>query len=769
MVSTVTDRIASLTGTLGVKAPCLLATTANITLSGEQTIDGVLTSEDRVLVKNQTTASQNGIYDTSTGTWTRAADFDGDRDIVQGTLINVAQGTQAGLWRLDTAAPVIGTSSLTFSVFPGTSALAVALVDAAGYFTATSVEGALAEGTTRQPTMAALRLVDPVNGHFILREAHTTAGDGGQFLFRGVTGAALGTYTHNNGTTCVKVGGDGSAAWVGVYKPQELTVHTFGAVGDGTTLDDTAFANAAALGATVHLVPGKTYYLSTGVVGVTGTRFKSPAGWSTVKFKTGSGGFNSTDLTADKDAAARCGFLFSSVDDIGMEGIRFTTDGVAERVIYPIRVRGGTATKGCDFLDLYFSGFSALNGGLLSLNSIGVGGYNVENIEAKSCGTALTTWTGTPQITVFEIDNDMVASTPSEPGEFENIRGTDIVFTGAALTLYGQQTDIVNIAGISGTDRKGPVGYGVYGDNVGEVVDLFCSYAVIKGIRFRNAYNYGVKIVHGAQFNDIEIESADSWGQACVVIAGSASLTVHTQYNTVKVGVARQRTTIGSFTTVPVVMFSDNGGGAATCLPKNNTVVVDNAYGDGTNLDYVVRDGGASNANNNYVDVKKATGWATAFCDCPSDNVRVVVANGTEAHLTLGSAQAFATTVEAAVDFSVVVKDSNSEAVTASDKVRCKFPGRKQVYAQVRITGLNSGDVGELSIYKNTTQVASGYKVATGTGQIIPEISKVLYIAENEVSAAGADITIKLVVTSPTGTPVLTQNAALSFFQVTDI
>ena len=119
MTSTANDRIRALTGTLGVKAPCLLATTANITLSGEQTIDGTLTSEDRVLVKNQTTASQNGIYDTGTGAWTRAADFDGDRDVAQGTLVPVASGTvNAGsVWRLTTADPVIDTSSLTFAVW----------------------------------------------------------------------------------------------------------------------------------------------------------------------------------------------------------------------------------------------------------------------------------------------------------------------------------------------------------------------------------------------------------------------------------------------------------------------------------------------------------------------------------------------------------------------------------------------------------------------------------------------------------------------------
>ena len=57
------DRRTGLTGATAIKQPCRVATTANLTLSGTQTIDGVaVVADDRVLVKNQTTATQNGIY-----------------------------------------------------------------------------------------------------------------------------------------------------------------------------------------------------------------------------------------------------------------------------------------------------------------------------------------------------------------------------------------------------------------------------------------------------------------------------------------------------------------------------------------------------------------------------------------------------------------------------------------------------------------------------------------------------------------------------------
>ena len=62
---------------LDAKASCRVATTANITLSGTQTIDGIsVIAADRVLVKDQTTTANNGIYLCASGAWTRTTDAD---------------------------------------------------------------------------------------------------------------------------------------------------------------------------------------------------------------------------------------------------------------------------------------------------------------------------------------------------------------------------------------------------------------------------------------------------------------------------------------------------------------------------------------------------------------------------------------------------------------------------------------------------------------------------------------------------------------------
>lgn len=124
------DRRYSVTEGTAVKAPCRAATTANITLLGEQTIDGVsVVADDRVLVKNQTTGSENGIYVASTGNWTRARDFDGAYDIVTGTRVFITAGSVNASYEYavsTTGAITIDTTSIAFTSTGAASAAASA-------------------------------------------------------------------------------------------------------------------------------------------------------------------------------------------------------------------------------------------------------------------------------------------------------------------------------------------------------------------------------------------------------------------------------------------------------------------------------------------------------------------------------------------------------------------------------------------------------------------------------------------------------------------
>lgn len=107
---------------LDPKASCVAATTANITLSGTQTIDGIaLIAADRCLVKDQTAPAENGIYVVASGAWARSTDMNAWLE-VPGAFTFIEQGnTQAdtGWVCTSNAGGTLGTTAITFVQFAG--------------------------------------------------------------------------------------------------------------------------------------------------------------------------------------------------------------------------------------------------------------------------------------------------------------------------------------------------------------------------------------------------------------------------------------------------------------------------------------------------------------------------------------------------------------------------------------------------------------------------------------------------------------------------
>lgn len=127
---------------LNVHDAVACATTANISLTAEQTLDGILTSTDRVLVRSQTDPIENGIYVTAAGAWARAADMDA-ADEVAGSFVFISDGTTLGntgwVCTNEPESVVIDTDAITFSQFSD-----------AGYVTAST--GLLKSGNDIQAT-----------------------------------------------------------------------------------------------------------------------------------------------------------------------------------------------------------------------------------------------------------------------------------------------------------------------------------------------------------------------------------------------------------------------------------------------------------------------------------------------------------------------------------------------------------------------------------------------------------------------------------------
>ena len=139
----------NLSAGLDAKGSVKAASTANLTLSGTQTVDGIaLVANDRILVKDQTTQSANGIYSVQSGSWTRVTDMDAWAE-VPAAYTWVEQGTVNG----DTGwvctadqGGTLGSTNITWSKF---SAAPTAQV---GYYSNAATHGAGSTITIAQTT-----------------------------------------------------------------------------------------------------------------------------------------------------------------------------------------------------------------------------------------------------------------------------------------------------------------------------------------------------------------------------------------------------------------------------------------------------------------------------------------------------------------------------------------------------------------------------------------------------------------------------------------
>ena len=113
---------------LDVKTSVRVATTANGTLSSafanNSTVDGItLATNDRILLKNQSTGSENGIYTVNaSGAPTRATDFDADSEVTGGAFFFAEEGSvnaDNGFVLTNDGAITVGTTALTFTQFSG--------------------------------------------------------------------------------------------------------------------------------------------------------------------------------------------------------------------------------------------------------------------------------------------------------------------------------------------------------------------------------------------------------------------------------------------------------------------------------------------------------------------------------------------------------------------------------------------------------------------------------------------------------------------------
>jgi hypothetical protein len=217
---------------LSWKQPVLCATTANISLTGVQTLDGIsAVAGSRVLVKNQTAAAENGIYISSASAWARSTDTNDWTELLSAIVFVESGNTLAGSAWYCTAQPggTIGTTAVNWSNFAVASVYTAGtgLTLASYQFSITPVGTAGTYGSASQVpvlvTNASGQVTSVTNTSIAISGSQITSGTiGSSYLsgsYTGITGVGtLTAGTWNAGVIGVVYGGTGATTLTGYVK-----------------------------------------------------------------------------------------------------------------------------------------------------------------------------------------------------------------------------------------------------------------------------------------------------------------------------------------------------------------------------------------------------------------------------------------------------------------------------------------------------------------------------------------------------------------------
>jgi hypothetical protein len=199
---------------LDVKASCIAATTANISLSGAQTIDGVsVVAGDRVLVKDQTAPEENGIYVAANSTWSRSADAN-TWDELRSAFTFIEQGTlyaDTGWVCTIDAGGTLGVTAVTWSQFSG-----------AGTYTAgtgLTLTGSVFSITNTAVTPAAYGAADKTLTATVNQQGQLTALADTPIAIANTQVSGLGTMSTQNANSVAITGGTVNGATIGATTP----------------------------------------------------------------------------------------------------------------------------------------------------------------------------------------------------------------------------------------------------------------------------------------------------------------------------------------------------------------------------------------------------------------------------------------------------------------------------------------------------------------------------------------------------------------------
>lgn len=466
---------------LNPKQAVKCATTADITLSGLQTIDTYTTlAGDRVLVKNQSTQSQNGIYVAGAGAWTRATDMDVWSEVpgAYTVILNGSANVNTGWVSNSADTGTINVTAITFVQFSGTGTYyaGTGLSLAANTFSITNTGvTAATKGSASKTVTAAVNAQGQLTsltdqdiaiantqvsglGTMSTQNANSVAITGGTIDGATIGGTTAGavtgtTITANTQFTGSGAGLTGTAASLSIGG-NAATATTAGSATTATTATNLAGGSAGTV--PYQASSGSTSMLAVGTNGQVLTLAAGLPSWATPTVGTvtsvgGTGTVSGISLSGTVTSSGNL-TLGGTLDLSSPPNIGGTT---------PAAITGTTITANTKFVSPYFDALNSAGGALRNASGTaqiqwgGGGGNNVTvdvstnlngsnaQIDISPTGTGHVhmkpTGTGSVEIAPTNagtLDNLVIGGTTPLAGTFTNLRfNTNLSVNGSTGTI----------------------------------------------------------------------------------------------------------------------------------------------------------------------------------------------------------------------------------------------------------------------------------------------------------------------------------------------